>query len=187
VHAVAKAGITERRARITVIGDGTLGLLVCHILELLGCHNVRIIGRHPSRLALARKFGATSFLSGEIDPAEKSKVVFQAAGSVLALETGLQLLSTNGHMVCLGYVDPTKSGMDPTIINRLIRENQRLSGSFGYSRDSFLEACQGLMAGRFQIAPLISGTISLANTRKNGFDAFVRSTRWAGKLLVSPS
>jgi (R,R)-butanediol dehydrogenase / meso-butanediol dehydrogenase / diacetyl reductase len=187
LHAVERAGISDRPMRITVIGDGSLGLLICHVLERLGCREVRIIGRHRSRLALASKLGAQTVRpSGDVNPAEKSELVFQTAGSLAALKAGLQSLSTNGHMVCLGYVDSAEREMDPAVFNGMIRENQRLSGSFGYRRDSFLQACEGLIAGRFQIAALVARTVSLANARAEGFDAFVRGTRWAGKLLVSP-
>jgi threonine dehydrogenase-like Zn-dependent dehydrogenase len=187
LHAVERAGNSDRQKRITVVGDGSIGLLICHVLERQGYREVRVVGRHRSRLALAEKLGAQSVrLSSEVDAAEKSELVFQTAGSLAALKIGLQSLETSGHMVCVGYVDTPNGEMDTAIFNGMIRWNQLLSGSFGYRRDSFVHACEGLMAGRFQIAPLIGGTISLANAREKGFDAFVRGTRWAGKLLVSP-
>jgi threonine dehydrogenase-like Zn-dependent dehydrogenase len=187
VHAVERAGLFDRQIPITVIGDGSLGLLVCHVLERQGCRKVRVVGRHRARLALASKLGAwTVGASGDLLSAEKSELVFQTAGSLAALRTGFQSLSINGHMVCLGYVDSAEKAMDPAMVNGMIRQNQRVSGSFGYRRESFLQAWAGLMTGQYQIAALLARTVSLADVREKGFDAFVRGTRWAGKLLVSP-
>ena len=187
VHAVERAGLFDPDIPITVIGDGSLGLVLCHVLARHGCRKVRVVGRHRARLALATRLGAwQTGKSRDFESAAKSELVFQTAGSLAAFKVGFQSLSTNGHMVCVGYLGSAEAGIDPGMVNGMIRRNQRLSGSFGYSRESFLQACVGLMTGRYQIDALVARTVSLADVQKNGFEAFVRGIRWAGKLLVTP-
>ena len=114
-------------------------------------------------------------------------MVFQTAGPHPAVQNGLSGLSTNGVMICLGYLNPSDNGIDSVFFNRFIRNGQHLTGSFGYSQASFLLALNGLVTGRFQVSPLLTKTISLEAALEQGFDELSTHRDIPGKVLDYPS
>src|SRR3954463_3500415 len=61
-HAAVVARVAPGH-RVTVIGDGAVGLCGVIAAKRLGAEQIIIMGRHPQRIALAREFGATDVVS----------------------------------------------------------------------------------------------------------------------------
>jgi threonine dehydrogenase-like Zn-dependent dehydrogenase len=61
-HAARTAGVTEGD-RVTVIGDGAVGLSSVIAAKLLGAEQIILMGRHTARTDLGRDFGATDVVA----------------------------------------------------------------------------------------------------------------------------
>jgi threonine dehydrogenase-like Zn-dependent dehydrogenase len=61
-HAAVAAGV-DARTRVTVIGDGAVGLLAVLSAKRLGAEQIILMGRHAARTDLGREFGATDVVS----------------------------------------------------------------------------------------------------------------------------
>jgi len=172
-----------------IIGDGPIGLLIAQVLKQRGHQEVRLVGRHAERLELARKMGAD--VAEDIreirSPADGwVECVFQVAGSPTAIGKGLELLSGNGQMICLGYLHSMSEGLGPAAFNDLIRSEKRIRGSFGSSHAEFKSALGGLNSGEYDVSPLIGARISLDMLVERGFERLLQEPRPAGKILVRP-
>jgi threonine dehydrogenase-like Zn-dependent dehydrogenase len=186
LHAINVAQIPRLDTSIKIIGDGTIGLLIAHVLKQTG-YSVHLIGHHLERLALAQKMGATVTRVVEQtkhSTGESAEYVFQVAGSRQAIELGIEMLTGNGQMVCLGYLDSTSDGLDPISFNSLIRNEKCLRGSFGSSYAEFESALRGLATGQYDLSPLIGDRITLDAITTRGFDALLGNQKPMGKVLV---
>ncbi len=187
LHAVNIAQIPDVELPVTIIGDGTLGLLITLVLKHRGQREIRLIGRHPGRLELGRRMGAVLRADGEGRDwsAAPVRYVFQVAGASAALEQGLELLSVTGHMICLGYLDSMSAGIGPIPFNGLIRNQKCIRGSFGSSLAEFARAVRGLDSGEYDVTPLLDTIVSLDRIAE-AFDVLLQDPRPAGKILVAP-
>jgi threonine dehydrogenase-like Zn-dependent dehydrogenase len=61
-HAVVTGGVNER-TRVTVIGDGAVGLLAVLSAKRMGADQIILMGRPQARTDLGREFGATDVVS----------------------------------------------------------------------------------------------------------------------------
>jgi (R,R)-butanediol dehydrogenase/meso-butanediol dehydrogenase/diacetyl reductase len=189
LHSVNVAQIPSVETPVMIIGDGTLGLLIAHILKQRAHQEVCLVGRHTERLALARKMGASVIRDmREVDSltVRSMKFIFQVAGSQVAVEKGLELLSGNGQMICLGYLHSISDGLGPSAFNDLIRNQKCMRGSFGSSYAEFESALGGLNSGDYDVSPLIGARISLDMIIERGFEELLREPKPAGKVLVRP-
>lgn len=66
-HHAAVAGGVNQRTRVTVIGDGAVGLLGVLSAKRLGAEQIILMGRHQARTDLGREFGATDVVSARGD------------------------------------------------------------------------------------------------------------------------
>ena len=189
IHAVNVAQITDVEKPVMIIGDGTLGLLIAHVLRRRGHHVICLEGRHAERLDLARRMGA-SFTRDTYQedslPGKSMGLVFQVAGSQAAIHQGLELLSVGGQMISLGYLHSMGEGLGLTPFNGLIRNENAIRGSFGSSFAEFAGALRGLNAGDYDVAPLISARIPLDTIDARGFEELMQEPRPTGKILVRP-
>lgn len=84
--------------RVTVIGDGKLGLLCAQVVALTGCQ-LMVVGRHPEKLQLLDRHGiATTTRSEAIEPASLDMVV-EATGTPNGFTLARQLVRPRGTIV----------------------------------------------------------------------------------------
>ncbi len=92
----------EPTARVAVVGDGKLGLLVARVLALTGCE-LLVLGRHARKLnVLARQGIATKRVSpGDEDqlPGRWADVVVECSGHPSGFETARRLIKPRGTLV----------------------------------------------------------------------------------------
>jgi threonine dehydrogenase-like Zn-dependent dehydrogenase len=83
--------------RVTVLGDGKLGLLCAMALATTACH-LTVVGRHPNKLELARCVGAEVVLAGMAGP-RPADVVVDCTGSPDGFISARSLLRPRGTLV----------------------------------------------------------------------------------------
>jgi threonine dehydrogenase-like Zn-dependent dehydrogenase len=135
VHAWGVADVAGR-ARVGIVGAGSIGLVCLLVASEGGAGSVMITDLSPHRLEVARQLGATAVgekLDGEFD------VIFDAVGVPGTRQASVAHLRPGGKAVWLGLIDPTPA-FDCA---DLVRMEKRVLGSFAYRDDEF-EAAIGL-------------------------------------------
>jgi len=85
-HAALRARVEPGRS-VAVVGDGAVGLCGLIAAQRLGAEQVILLGRHPSRIALAKEFGATDIVSERGDEAvERVRELTDGLGAQSVLE-----------------------------------------------------------------------------------------------------
>lgn len=87
----------EPNQRVAVIGDGKLGLLICHVMKLTGC-DLSLIGKHRTKLQRAESKGVKTHLVENL-PEIEFDVVVEVSGSASGFETAMQLVRPRGTIV----------------------------------------------------------------------------------------
>src|SRR5579863_1053847 len=88
-----------RGARVAVLGDGKLGLLISQVLSAHGAE-VHQYGRHPEKLKIARKAGVhtTAVRNGKL-PAAQYDWVVDATGSPKGLQQAIEMTRPRGTVI----------------------------------------------------------------------------------------
>jgi threonine dehydrogenase-like Zn-dependent dehydrogenase len=111
------------KARVLVVGDGRLGILISWVLALTGA-DIHLAGRHPENLALALRRGVATYLSADL-PKGDYDIVVEASGSPAGLELALSRVRPLGTVV----VKSTYVGRYPLDLATLVVQELRLVGS----------------------------------------------------------
>jgi 2-desacetyl-2-hydroxyethyl bacteriochlorophyllide A dehydrogenase len=98
-HAVERAKV-RTSDRVALVGAGPIGLAVAEFLRLLGVE-MCILEMREERRHVARSLG---FYAVEESPAGQFDVVFDATGSVKAMERSFDLVATGGRLIFVGLV-----------------------------------------------------------------------------------
>jgi threonine dehydrogenase-like Zn-dependent dehydrogenase len=153
-------------ARVAVLGDGRLGLLVAQVIGT-ATPNVAVLGRHERKLALARSMGLTATLSdAPISPASRFDVVVEATGRSEGLRRALEIVRPRGTIV----LKSTFHGEAPMQSWPIVVDEVTIVGS----RCGPFKPAIGLLAsGAVQVRPLISRVMTM---EEHG-EAFDEATR----------
>ncbi len=160
VHAVALSELPENGTAL-VVGAGMIGLLVLQALREAGCSNVIVSDVDDSRLALARKLGATMVINAKSsDTAEEVKrhtngagvaVALEAVGSTPTVKAAIESVRRGGTVTLIGNVVPTVEIPLQVVVSRQIRLQGTAASAGEYP------ACIDMLAsGRVDVSPLIS-------------------------------
>ena len=84
--------------RVSVIGDGKLGLLVAQVLRLTGCE-LTCIGKHPNKLKILNSKGIKTLFAGDINGLPKQDVIVECSGSPEGLISALNLIKPRGKVI----------------------------------------------------------------------------------------
>ena len=96
--------------RVTVLGDGRLGLLVAQVLHTLN-PAVRLLGRHPAKLAKAERWGIATRPVEEVQPRHDQDAVVDCTGSPTGISTAFGLLRPRGRLVLKTTPTPRADGV----------------------------------------------------------------------------
>lgn len=112
LHAVRRAKIVLGD-NVVVVGQGPLGLKVTRWVELAGAGQIIAVERVPERLALAKRFGATSVLNPDgvdvhqavldLTDGRGADIVINATTSAQAFEFCMRLVRRKGRLVILSW------------------------------------------------------------------------------------
>jgi threonine dehydrogenase-like Zn-dependent dehydrogenase len=146
-------------ARVALVGDGKLGLLVGQVLAATGA-DVTAFGRHPAKLALLAARGVATRLAGDSDATAGAgggyDVVVEASGSAAGFAFAQRLVRPRGTIV----LKSTIHGDVPFDATSLIVNEVTLVGS----RCGRFEPALALLAsGEVDVAPIISRRMRLAD------------------------
>jgi threonine dehydrogenase-like Zn-dependent dehydrogenase len=187
-HAAVAGGVGPR-TRVTVIGDGAVGLLAVLSARRAGAEQIILMGRHPGRTSLGREFGATDVVSArgpegiaevrELAGGYGSHVVIEAVGTMTAYQEALEIARPGGVISRVGVPQYD----DAPVGSRLFRHNIRLAGGPAPVRAYIQELLPDILNGT--IAP---GRVFDVSTGLDGVPAGYQdmADRTALKVLIRP-
>jgi alcohol dehydrogenase len=142
-------------ARVAVMGDGRMGLLIAQVIAAAGAPVV-LFGKHDERLRLARGIGlrAEPSPSGPLPVRDRFDVVVEATGAVNGLELALGLVRPRGTVVLKSTVhDAGMMATWPIVVEEITIVGSRCG--------PFLPALDLLARGDVKVEPLITYTTEL--------------------------
>lgn len=161
-----------RGARVAVLGDGKLGLLIGQVLHAHGSE-VHQYGRHHEKLSIARDAGVQISLAqdGKLPRAEYDWVV-DATGSPQGLRQAIAMTRPRGTVILKSTIHgEARIDTAPVIVNEITLVGSRCG--------RFEPALRLLLSGRVRVNPLIADVLPL----KDAPLAF-RRARASGVLKV---
>jgi len=191
VHGAQRATIAAGDT-VVVVGPGTLGLLAVGWAAVAGPARIVVIGVDRANEALARRMGATDFLTVADDPVARVRemtagagagVVFEAAGSEGALPLALDLARRGGTVILYGIAGGGRRTQLEADLFCL--KDLHVHGVFAYTTASFEQALRLIESGRLDVAPLVTHTFPLADFQK-AFDLLRRRAEPVVKVILKP-
>src|SRR5208282_1452833 len=164
-HAVRRSGVAAGE-RAVVVGAGLIGLLLVQSLRLTGCSQIVAVDIAAGKLALAKKFGATSGVDSakagalqeiiELTQGRGADAVFEAVGIAPTVDLAVRSARKGGSVTLVGNIAPTVEFPLQVCVTREIT----IYGSCASCGD--YPAClEALARGTIDVAPLISAAAPL--------------------------
>jgi alcohol dehydrogenase len=146
-------------ARVAVLGDGKLGLLIAQVLQLNGLE-VKLYGRHPAKLAIAAGLGIETEVVSSLPQARYDWVV-EATGSRDGLEQAVRMARPRGTVFVKSTVHgAVKLDTAPIVVNEITLIGSRCG--------PFPPALKLIASGRLRLREMITGEYPLAQGRAQG-------------------
>lgn len=145
--------------RVSVLGDGKLGLLVAQVLSMTGCDLVAA-GRHKEKLSILDKRGIKTQLSSEITERGFDYVV-ECTSSVSGLASAMSLVRPKGTII----LKTTAANREAIDLNSLVIDEISLIGS---RCGPFVPAIRALEKRSVDVKSLVSRIFPL----EEGIEAF---------------
>jgi 2-desacetyl-2-hydroxyethyl bacteriochlorophyllide A dehydrogenase len=186
-HARIEAGDT-----VAVVGPGTIGLLAVGWAKMSRPGRLVVVGLDRANEAVARRMGATAYLTMGDDPVRKLRemtggagadVVFEAAGSESAVPLALDLARRGGTVILSGIAGGQRRVLLEGDVFPL--KDLRVYGVFAYTTDSFEQAMRLIESGRLDVRPLITHMLPLEEYEK-AFDLLRRRPEPVVKVMLEP-
>jgi threonine dehydrogenase-like Zn-dependent dehydrogenase len=162
-------------ARVALLGDGKLGLLIAQVLQAHGAR-VHLFGRHREKMRLAEKFGITTELLPKKLPQRAYRWVVDATGSTEGLRAAVMMCEPCGTVIMKSTVHGLVAiDTAPVIVNEITLVGSRCG--------RFEPAIRLLASGKVSAADLISDEFPLDRAP----EAFARAaTKGVLKVLLRP-
>ncbi|MFE3263417.1 zinc-binding dehydrogenase [Streptomyces sp. NPDC059215] len=188
-HGAVSGGVGER-TRVTVIGDGAVGLMAVLSAKRLGAEQIILMGRHQGRTDLGREFGATDIVSArdeegveavrELTGGHGAHVVVEAVGTKPAYEQALGIIRPGGTISRLGAPQYEEA---PVGFGSLFRHNIRLAGGPSPVRAYIEELMPDILDGTIQPGKVLDATTGLDGVPAGYQDMADRKSL---KVLIKP-
>ena len=149
----------RRGLSVAVIGDGTIGLLSAHMVQLFEPSITTVVGRREEQRALVLRAGANSF---EVTtPTRQFDLVIEASGSVEGVANAIDLCARGGMVILLGL---TPHGTVVTVApDNLVNNDVIVQGSFSYDTESFSDVVRRVNTHELRPSFLITHRFSLGD------------------------
>jgi len=187
-HAAVVARVAPGH-RVTVIGDGAVGLCGVIAAKRLGAEQIIIMGRHPQRIALAREFGATDVVSERgAEAVERVKEltgghgvhsVLECVGLDQSVETAIEIARPGGAVGRVGV--PHYEGIPGA--QQTFYKNVTVGGGPAPVRAYIEELLPDILEGRIEPGRVFDRSIGLDGV-PDGYRAM--NERKSIKVLVTP-
>jgi threonine dehydrogenase-like Zn-dependent dehydrogenase len=164
----------DDRARVAVLGDGRMGLLVAQVVRS-ATPAVVVFGRHEHKLAVARALGLSTVASDtRVGPAERFDIVVDVTGRPNGLQRALELVRPRGTVVMKStFHGEAAFSSWPIVVGEITLVGSRCG--------PFRPAIELLASGAVKVKPLISRVASLSE-----YESAFAEARRALKVLLSP-
>ena len=191
VHGAQRARI-QREDTVAVVGPGTIGLLAVGWAAMSRPARLVAVGLDRSNEAMARKMGATHFLTVQDEPAARIRemtggagadVVFEAAGSETAVSLALDLARRGGTVILSGIAGGSRRTFLEADVFAL--KDLRVEGVFAYTTASFEQALRIIESGKLDVRPLVTHTLPLQEFQK-AFDLLSNRPEPVVKVMLRP-
>jgi S-(hydroxymethyl)glutathione dehydrogenase/alcohol dehydrogenase len=172
VGAVIHTAAVEPGTTVAVIGCGGVGLSCVNGAAIAGASRVIAVDMVPSKLELARKFGATDVVNGaDGDPVEQVKELtgggvhysFEAIGLKVTAEQAFGMLRNGGTATVIGMIPPgdmvSLHGPD-FLFEKKIQGSFMGSNRFRVDMPRFVEL---YLQGKLHLDDLVSSHIKLSD------------------------
>ncbi|MDT0610397.1 zinc-binding dehydrogenase [Streptomyces lancefieldiae] len=189
-HHAAVAGGVGEHTRVTVIGDGAVGLLAVLSARLLGAEQIILMGRHQARTDLGRDFGATDVVSArgeegietvrDLTGGHGTHVVLECVGAMPAYEQALGIVRPGGVISRVGVPQYEEA---PIGFGSLFRHNIRLAGGPAPTRAYIEELMPAILDGSIDPGRVFDATTGLDGVPAGYQDMADRKSL---KVLVKP-
>jgi threonine dehydrogenase-like Zn-dependent dehydrogenase len=189
-HHAAKVAEVSPRTRVTVVGDGAVGLLSVLAARRLGAEQIILMGSHADRTDLGREFGATDVVSArgeegiaqvrDLSGGHGTHVVIEAVGTLPAYQQAIGVTRPGGVISRVG-VPQFEEG--PLGWSSLFAPNVRLAGGPAPVRAYIEELMPEILDGTIQPGKVFDVTTGLDDVAA-GYLAM--SDRKALKVLIRP-
>jgi L-iditol 2-dehydrogenase len=182
VWACRKGGVTAG-SRVLITGAGPVGLVSLQTALAFGAEEVVVSDINPSRLALAREFGATQTVdprtAGLGDLATPPDVLLECSGFPPAIADGIRALDRAGRAVLVGM-----GGDEVPLPLSVIQERElTVTGTFRYA-NTWPTAIGLVASGRVNLDRLVTGSYGLGHVEE-ALTAGRRDERTV-KVMVHP-
>ena len=171
LHALRLGGSGAHTNSAVVVGCGTIGLTLISALAAKGCRAIAAIDIDASRLATAKKHGATIGFSGNdsdvaagvVDWAKQhgsgdgADLVVEAVGTTAAVQIAIDSAARGATVVLVGNVSPRIEFALQTVVTRQLR----ILGSCS-SAGCYPEAIELVASGRVDLDHLVSRVAPLS-------------------------
>ncbi len=135
--------------KVLIVGDGTIALLVAHLLGLFSPSAVDMLGQRPTQVDLAATAGVRNFYTSPDQVGAVYDLVFEAAGSPESVETAVQKAKRGATVTLLGLTG--NASRVSLVVDDLVNNDLQIVGSFSYTAKSFGEIVR--LINSSQIAP----------------------------------
>jgi threonine dehydrogenase-like Zn-dependent dehydrogenase len=188
-HHAAISAKVSRGNKVAVVGDGAVGLCGVIAAKRLGAGQIIIMGRHPSRIALAKAFGATDVVTERGEEAVERvreitggfgvHSVLESVGTEQAMLTAVGITRPGGAVGRVGVPHyPGVAAWEPTFY-----KNITISGGPAPTRAYISELLPDVLEGRIQPGNVFDRTIGIDEVPE-GYRAMDK--REAVKVMVNP-
>jgi threonine dehydrogenase-like Zn-dependent dehydrogenase len=188
-HAAVAGGVNER-TRVTVIGDGAVGLMAVLSAKRLGAEQIILMGRHQARTDLGREFGATDVVSArgeegidavrELTGGHGTHVVLEAVGHTPAYEQAVGVVRPGGVVSRVGVPQYEQA---PVGFGSLFGPNIRLAGGPAPVRAYIAELMPDILNGTIEPGKVFDATTNLDGVPAGYQDMADRKSL---KVLIKP-
>lgn len=152
--------------RVLVLGLGMMGLLFAQLLPRYSSAAHAGAGRRGPRLELGRRFGlhpvwdvGERLLAEQLVAGERFDLVIECTGRLEGWQQAFERTAPGGQVLLFGGLPrDTTFALDSY---RLHYEEIRVLGSFHFAPQDVARARELLLSGSLELAPLISGRLSL--------------------------
>lgn len=146
--------------RALVVGDGTVGLLAAHLLQMWSPSGVDVLGIRADQKSLVAQAGASFITEPVRDSHHRTyDLVVEAAGTVEAVAAAISAARRGGHVVLLGL--PGHGTTVALAVDDLVNNDVSIVGSFSYTSAAWREVVSLLNSGRFRPGFLVTHRFGL--------------------------
>ena len=169
-------------ARVLVVGDGTIGLLAAHLVQMWSPSRVDLLGMRPAQKSLAARAGAT-FLTERPDDGTPGAydLVVEAAGDPAAVATAFGSARRGGTVMLLGLAGHGKTVA--LAVDDVVNNDVSIVGSFSYTSSAWREVVNLLNSGRFRPGFLVTHRFALRDWSQ-AFSTLQSASGERGKVVI---